>query len=81
MPSQITDEIIDAIIQNEGRHLGRSGKSHPPVRTLLATRNLACLKPDWTQLPPGWAEEGRPDPDPTAKRGNGAALPGGLVRR
>jgi len=61
VPAQITDEIIDAILQNEGRPARRSGPSRIPVRTLLASRNLACLKPDWTQLPPGWAEEARPD--------------------
>jgi hypothetical protein len=47
--SSITDEIIDAIIQNEHRHVCRPGQ---PPRLVRAPRNLASLKPDWSQLPP-----------------------------
>jgi len=62
MPFQLTDEIVDAILQNEGRHVRRAGKPRLPAGALLTTRNLACLKPEWSQLPPGWTEEVRPVP-------------------
>jgi len=62
MPSLITDEIIDAIIQNERRHVCRAVTPHPSARALQETRNLALLRPDWTQLPPGWAEDAQPAP-------------------
>ena len=45
----ITDEIIDAIIQNEHRHVCRPGRRPGPDR---APRSRAELKPDWGQLPP-----------------------------
>jgi len=62
MSCSITDEIIDAIIQNEQRHAGRARGRQAPARTPQATGNLACLKPEWGQLPPGWAEDpGTPD--------------------
>ena len=57
MPCSITDEIIDAIIQNEHRHVGRSRERFPSARTLQAAGNVACVKPEWSQLPPGWAED------------------------
>jgi len=63
MPSSITDEIIDAIIQNEQRHGCRPRERHASARPPQAAGNLACLKPEWSQLPPGWAESAeRPDP-------------------
>jgi hypothetical protein len=49
----ITDEIIDAIIQNERCHAGRSRKPQPSTPALRASRNLADLKPDWSQFLPG----------------------------
>jgi hypothetical protein len=51
----ITDEIIDAIIQNENRHVCRQPR---PVRAPQATRNRADLKPDWGQLPPDATDAG-----------------------
>jgi hypothetical protein len=45
----ITEEIIDAIIQNEGRRVGQPRKPFPVAR---APRNLADLKPEWGQVPP-----------------------------
>jgi hypothetical protein len=63
MSCSITDEIIDAIIQNEQRHVCRPRGRHASVRLPQAAGNLASLKPEWSQLPPGWAENaGRPDP-------------------
>jgi hypothetical protein len=52
MPFSFTDEIIDAIIQNEHRHVCGPRKLHPSPRTLQTTGNRARLKPDWAQLPP-----------------------------
>ena len=64
MSCSITDEIIDAIIQNEQRHVCRPRERHAPVRLPQAAGNLACQKPEWSQLPPGWAESaGWPDPE------------------
>ena len=65
MSCSITDEIIDAIIQNEQRHVCSPRERRAWARLPRAAGNLACLKPEWAQLPPGWAEEtepGRPDP-------------------
>jgi len=57
MPLEITDEIIDAIIQNEGRHLDRPRKPHASARAPQAPKNMAALKPAWAELPPGTAED------------------------
>jgi len=53
MPFSITDEIIDAIIKNEHRHVCRPCRPYPSPRALQTTGNRARLKPDWAQLPPG----------------------------
>ena len=52
----ITDEIIDAIIQNENRHVCRPRQRRGPDRV---PRSTAGLRPDATSLPPdnqdaGW---------------------------
>jgi hypothetical protein len=54
MNVSITDEIIDAMIQNEQRLSGRPRKPIPIPVTWApqGSRNLSVLKPDWTQLPP-----------------------------
>ena len=52
MQDSFTDEIIDAIIQNDRRHVGRPRKPLPAWLPKDAW-NLAALKPDWGQLPPG----------------------------
>ena len=44
----ITDEIIDAIIQNEQRHVCRPARTRRPP----APRSMASLRPDWGQPPP-----------------------------
>jgi hypothetical protein len=54
----ITDEIIDAIIQNENRHVCRPGRLNRSARAPQAPSNMASLKPDWSQLPPSAAGEG-----------------------
>ena len=43
---EVTDELVNAIFQNEGRKAAREPKH-------LASGNKATLKPDWCQLPPG----------------------------
>jgi hypothetical protein len=63
MSVSITDEIIDAIIQNEGRHPFRPAK---PRSETLGPRRMADLKPAWSQLPPGAMPDGTvagPSPD------------------
>ncbi len=57
MPHSITDEIIDAIIQNEQRHVCRPRERQAWPRTLQAAGNPASARPEWSQLPPGWAED------------------------
>lgn len=79
MPFSITDEIIDAIIQNEHRHVCRPRLRHPSPRALQATGNRARLKPDWTQLPPGDNLKALLPDEPQATRlssrpGSGAVL-------
>lgn len=62
MSCTITDEIIDAIIQNEKRHVCHPRELHAAARPSQVAGNLACLKPEWGQFPPGWAEgAGWPD--------------------
>jgi hypothetical protein len=63
MSVSITDEIIDAIIQNEGRHRCQAAKARPEVP---GSRRMADLKPAWSQLPPGAMPDGAvagPSPD------------------
>jgi hypothetical protein len=48
----ITEEIIDAIIQNDRRH-GQRPSQNLPAWVPKGIRNLAVLKPVWGQLPPG----------------------------
>jgi hypothetical protein len=57
MAIRITDEIIDAIIQNEHRHVCRLAAGRPFPRTPWAPCNRADLRPDWIQLPPGVADD------------------------
>jgi hypothetical protein len=57
MSVSITDEIIDAIIQNERRHVGRPGQTPASARAPQGPRSMACLKPDWGQLPPDSRED------------------------
>ena len=56
MPFEVTNQIIDAILHNEGRHLGREPKLRRDVRTgariAPTPGSMANLKPDWCQLPP-----------------------------
>ena len=53
MSASITDEIIDAIIQNEHRHVCRPGNPQPA----RSSSNVAYLKPDWGQCPPeAWGD-------------------------
>ncbi|MDR3670883.1 MAG: hypothetical protein P4L36_08565 [Holophaga sp.] len=59
----ITDEIIDAIIQNENRHVCRPGRQRGPAR---APQSTADLKPDWGQLPPDAQDAGWSLPDTQA---------------
>jgi hypothetical protein len=67
MSVSITDEIIDAIIQNEGRHVCRPGQLPRSARAPQGPRSMASLKPDWGQLPPGSPrEEARPAVPPAA---------------
>jgi hypothetical protein len=56
MSVTITDEIIDAIIQNEHRHVCR--RPRRPAGVPRAPRSIACLKPDWSQLPPDFGDTG-----------------------
>jgi hypothetical protein len=63
MPFSLTDEIIDAIIQNERRHVCQSGKRRAAPPVLRA----ANAKPDWGQLPRCREEDSRycpPGQDP-----------------
>ncbi len=57
MIPRITDEIIDAIIQNERRHLCRPPAGLPYPRHPQALGDRSLLKPDWGQLPPDAAED------------------------
>ena len=52
MAVSLTDEIIDAILQNEHSLLGRTNRT-PRPRTPWAPSTLADLKPDWGQCLPG----------------------------
>ena len=56
MPFEVTNQIIDAILHNEGRHLGREARPRPEARTgariAPAPKSMANLKPDWCQVPP-----------------------------
>jgi|GEM_PF-1881164 hypothetical protein len=56
MPCSITDEIIDAIIQNEQRHVCRPREWHPAARTRDSAAGAVRVKPEWSQLHPGWEE-------------------------
>lgn len=50
MTLSITDEIIDAIIQNQGCHIDRPDRK----QRFLSWRpriHFAVLKPDWVSLP------------------------------
>ena len=60
MSVSITDEIIDAIIQNETRHGLRPGRQQRFAPAPRTSGNRAELKPDWGQLPPGALEAGFP---------------------
>jgi hypothetical protein len=50
---EVTNELVDAIIRNEGRHVGRERKFRLEPRPVPTPNNRATQKPDWIQLPPG----------------------------
>jgi hypothetical protein len=50
----LTDEIIDAIIQNEKRHVCR----RPQRAAGVPRAPIAWPKPDWSQLPPDSGDTG-----------------------
>jgi len=66
MSFTITDEIIDAIIQNERRHVCR----RPPRAAAVprSPRSVARLKPDWSQLPPDAGDTGACTAEPRPLR-------------
>jgi hypothetical protein len=57
MTLHILDEIIDAIIRNEGRQSARPGAARP--RPWPSPAKWAC-RPDWMQEPPGEGEDKGP---------------------
>jgi len=55
MPISLTDEIIDAIIQNEGHHLGLPRLGSAPHRGPAVPRYPALPRTD-SQLAAAWTE-------------------------
>jgi hypothetical protein len=53
MLSEVTNEIIDAILFNERRQAHPRRSPSEALRTQPMAGNRASLKPDWCQLPPG----------------------------
>lgn len=53
---QLTDQIIDAMLQNERRPI-RRGRPDPLDRLPRAPRSLAALKPGWGELAPDAVRE------------------------
>ena len=57
---EVTNELVDAIIRNEGRYLDRQGGRERRVRfeprpvnpAVPRPNSRAAQKPDWVQLPP-----------------------------
>jgi len=54
MTRQILDEIIDAIIQNDGRHAAQPRSRRPFPQQ---PRAKSAYRPEWTQQLPGTFEE------------------------
>ena len=48
MPCSFTDEIIDAILQNENRHAGRPRRGQAQC---LSAAGRARQIPEWSQVP------------------------------
>ena len=54
---EVTNELVDAIIRNEGRYVGRQVGRERKLRLephpVPTPNSRAIQKPDWCQLPPG----------------------------
>ena len=52
---EVTNQIIDAMLDNERRQLGRTHRPGSTPTRIPAPANTSTQKPDWCQLPPGGA--------------------------
>ncbi len=69
MPFSFNDEIIDAIIQNEHRHVCHPGRHTAPTP---AASGRARLTPEWRQLAAACEEGLTPADFPTGQAGAGS---------